>query len=141
MNDQQPRNFIRRVYCTTALLVAVVSLGLVIARQWRFLGGFVAGAAIAALMLYSVVLVSSAMTGQAQARSSPLFSGRKVVAVQVGKYAVVIGALYVLTTFTQVSGAGIAVGYGTHLAVLLLIGATMARRRQVSGEDTMKSSH
>ena len=140
MNDQQQGNFVRRVYCTTAVLVAVVSLGLIIARQWNFMSGFVAGAAIAAMMLYSVVLLSATMTRRAQGSGSPVALGRKVAALLVGKYAVAIGALYVLIAFTQVSVVGIAVGYGTQLVVLLVISMTMPRSRQEIGEDMTQPS-
>ena len=136
MNDDQQRDFIRRLYCITALVVAVVSVGLATARQWSFLAGFVAGALIAALMLYGVVLLSEAMTRRPQDNSPGRSLGGKVVALQVGKYTVAIGALYVLITFTHTSGVGIAVGYGTALAVLLLTGMRMRPNRKKICKDT-----
>jgi len=117
--NNQPHNFISQVLRASAVVVAVVSVGLGVAGQWRFLAGFVAGAAIAALMFYGVVLVGEAMTRQPTGNGAVRPLGRKVLAVQIAKYVVAVAALYMLINFTQTSPAGIAVGYGTALAVLL----------------------
>ncbi len=135
MNDNQQRDFIIRVYYTTGLLVAVVSVGLSVGRQWSFLMGFVAGALLAIVMLYSVVLLSSAMVGRTGNKSAGHSVGRGVVALQVGKYALAIGGLYLLITYTQISGVGIAVGYGTPLAVLVLTGLTTDTKRNQIRRD------
>ncbi len=120
MNEEQQDCFIRRVYSITAVVAGVVSVGLMVARQWRFVAGFAVGVVIAAVMIYGVVLVSNAITQRGSDSASGQITGRKVVVLQIGKYGAVIAVLYVIITFTAVSGAGIAVGYGTTLAVLLL---------------------
>lgn len=135
MNDQ-PHSFIRRVYRIAGLLVVGVSLVLAVARQWNFLAGFVAGATLAGLMLYSVVLLSNAMMGRAGGNSGGQSIGRNVVALQVAKYVVAIGGLYLLITYTQTSAVGIAVGYGTPLAVLVLTGLSIRTRRNKICDDS-----
>ncbi len=136
MSEQQQDCFIRRVYSTTALVAGVVSVGLMVARQWRFVAGFAAGVVIAAVMIYGVVLVSNAMTQRGSDSASGQITGRKVVAVQLGKYGAVIAILYVLINFTAASGAGIAVGYGTTLAVLLLMAYWAAPSRAKPHKDS-----
>ena len=125
MNDQQ-HSFVRRTYHTTGMLVGLVSVGLAAAQQWNFLTGFLAGAALGTVTLYGVVLLSRAMTQRGLKHSR---GGWQVGVVQVGKYVAVIGGFYLLLTFTEASAVGIAVGYGIHLAVLAVVGATMAKSR------------
>ena len=135
--NSDPHNFISRVFVTVAAVVAVVSVGLSVTRQWRFLAGFVAGAAIAVMMLYGVTLLSTAMTHQPIGNRHARPLGRKVLAVQIAKYVVTIAALYLLINFTQTSAAGIATGYGTALAVLLLT----AYRAHASCEKIGSNTH
>ena len=135
MNEQRQSQFFGQVYTFAGLVAGLVAIGLVLGRYWYFALGLVVGTLIGLLMLHGTVLLGNAMVRPPGADSVRRAGAARMVAVQVGKYAVGLGALYALISFTQANVVGIVVGYGIPIAVLLLMSLRLSTSRQRTDKD------
>ena len=133
MTDRTQLQFFVRGYIAAGIIAALAAGALVIARLGNLALGLAMGALIGLLMIHGTVLLGSALVSRAGPDAESACSVWRVVAFQVAKYVVGIGALYVLVTMTQTSPAGLALGYGIPLAVIVIMGLKApTSRRQAS---------
>ena len=97
--------------------------------------GLVAGALIGLVMIHGTVVLGSALVSRAQPQGETGRSMKGLVVVQIAKYVVGIGALYVLVVMTETSAPGIAAGYSIPLAVMAIMGAMVSRAYKRAPKD------
>ncbi len=136
MSDHPQVQFFARSYIVAAIIVGLVAGGLVLGGLGSFALGLVAGALIGLVMIHGTVLLGSALVSRAPHQGETGRSMKGLVAVQIAKYVVGIGGLYVLVTMTQIDVLGIAAGYGIPLAVMAVMGMAASRGgRQVPNDS------
>ena len=133
MTDQLPSRLFVRGYLVSGLITVLVGGGLVLTGHTDPAFGVAAGAAVALLMIHGTVMLGTALVDQSRDEAKKQRRFRRVLAFQVGKYAVAIGALYLLVTRTEISPLGIVVGYGIPL-VVLVVGCWAPSTRPTPGE-------
>jgi len=97
--------------------------------------GLVAGALIGLVMIHGTVMLVSALTSRAHPQGETGRSMKGLVAIQIAKYVVGIGALYVLVVMTHTSPPGIAAGYSIPLATMAIMGARVASTHKQVPKD------
>ena len=122
MTDRTQLQFFVRGYIAAGIIAALAAGGLAVAGLRDLALGLALGALIGLLMIHGTVLLGSALVSRAGPDTETACSMWRVVAFQVAKYVVGIGALYVLVTMTQTIPAGLALGYGIPLAVIVIMG-------------------
>ncbi len=127
MSDHPQVQFFARSYIVAGIIVGLAAGGLVAGGLGEFALGLVAGALIGLVMIHGTVLLGSALVSRAQPQGESGRSMKGLVAVQVAKYVVGIGGLYVLVVMSEVAPMGIAAGYGIPLAVLAIMGVAASR--------------
>ncbi len=135
MTDRTQLQFFVRGYIATGIIAALAAGALVIARLGNLALGLALGALIGLLMIHGTVLLGSSLVSRAEPDAESACSVWRVVAFQVAKYVVGIGALYVLVTMTQTSPAGLALGYGIPLVVIVIMGLGASRPHKRAPKD------
>ena len=127
MTDRTQVQFFARGYIAAGVIAALAAGALVMAGLGNLALGLFLGALIGLVMIHGTVLLGSALVSRAEPGAETPRSMWRVVAFQVAKYIVGIGALYVLVTMTETSPAGLALGYGIPLAVIVVMGLKAPR--------------
>ncbi len=130
MTDRTQLQFFVRGYIAAGIIAALAAGGLAVAGLGNLALGLALGALIGLVMIHGTILLGSALVSRAGPGAESACSMWRVVAFQVAKYVVGIGALYVLVTMTQTSPAGLALGYGIPLAVIVVMGLTAPTSRR-----------
>ena len=129
MTERTQLEFFARGYIAVGIIAALAAGGLAVAGLRNLALGLALGALIGLVMIHGTVLLGSALVSRAQPGAETPRSMWRVVAMQIAKYVVGIGALYVLVTMTQTSPAGLALGYGIPLAVIVIVGLRASSSR------------
>ena len=135
MTDHLQARFFARSYLVAGIIVGVAATGMVAGGLRDFALGLVAGALIGLVMIHGTVVLGSALVSRAQPQGETGRSMKGLVAVQIAKYVVGIGALYVLVVMTHTSPPGIAAGYSIPLATMAIMGARVASTHKQVPKD------
>ena len=135
MTDQLQSRFFARSYLVAGIIVGVAAAGLVAVGLRDFALGLVAGALIGLVMIHGTVVLGSALVSRAQPQGETDRSMKGLVAVQIAKYVVGIGALYFLIVMTHTSPPGIAAGYSVPLATMAIMGVRAASTHKQAPKD------
>ena len=130
MTDRTQLQVFVRGYIAAGIIAALAAGGLAVAGLGNLALGLALGALIGLVMIHGTILLGSALVSRAGPGAESACAMWRVVAFQVAKYVVGIGALYVLVTMTQTSPAGLALGYGIPLAVIVVMGLTAPTSRR-----------
>jgi len=117
MTDRIDDAFLARVYRTTAVVAALMVLATLSRYPWRTTVSLVVGVALGLLFLALIAHGTRPMLQPDQAGRG----GRRArLVLQVGKFAVAGGAMYLLARLDYLDGAALAIGYGLPTTILLL---------------------
>ena len=135
MNERSQLKFFGRAYLVAGIIVALVAGGLAVAGLGSFALGVALGALIGLVMIHGTVVLGCALVSRAQPQGETGHSTKGLVAIQIAKYVLGIGALYVLVVMTETSAPGIAAGYSIPLAVMAIMGAMVSRAHKQVPKD------
>ena len=135
MTDQLQSRFFARSYLVAGIVVGVAATAMVAGGLSDVALGLVAGALIGLLMIHGTVVLGSALISRARPQGEAGRSMKGLVAVQIGKYVVGIGALYVLVVMIHISPPGIAAGYSIPLATMAIMGTRVASTHKQVPKD------